>query len=262
VQAIELDRQQRHLEALDDRSFLRELGTWLMLAEEGRSSGWVLADLRAEYTRTLDAYLRADDETLLLLVDIRDQIARLSGRPVMRWTCEPPTDEGTGRAHALVTSLRREFRTLRDEGGEPARPLADLARDFEQIAAQHRRRHSSFVGLLHGSASGSLRRLDWLAEEIELRQPLESTREGPSEGTLEDALASVRPLLRAAVSRRVELTPSERRQLAHIVTGARVDAARVHERVMRRAHAEEWSVQRHLGAEVGNSRRRARGRCS
>jgi hypothetical protein len=268
VQAGELERRSRHLEALDDASFLGHLGAWLAFADQDPASSRVLAELRAEYMRMLDRHQSDDEDALLDLVDIREQLAALTGIELEPQPQPPvPAAEGTSRAHPLIDPLRRELRLLRAAAAAEgkAAQFTELTRRFDDVAQTHDRRHRDFIALLHTSASGSLRRLDWLAGEIAcdpLSDPFARCLAGGAPGAaLMAAMACVRPLLQAALSDQADLTPSERRQVGHIVAGARIDAVRVHERVLRRART-DTSAHRHVRAGIGVPVHRARGGCA
>ena len=265
MQVGELERRSRHLEALDDASFLRELGAWLAFADQEPASGRVLAELRGQYLGMLYDHQRHDEDTLLGLLDVREQLAALAGMEL-----EPrlpaPAAEGTSRAHALIEVLRRELRQLRMAAtaeGDRARFVV-LTGCFDALAARHTRRHRDFIALLHTSACGSLRRLDWLADEVVHRRlsryPVENSA-GDPDGALGTALASVRPLLDAALSEQPDLTPSEQRQLGHIAEGARIDAARVQDRVRRRTRAAVVARHHYERSNLGAVMHRARGCC-
>jgi hypothetical protein len=266
VQAGELERRSRHLEALDDASFLGQLGAWLAFADRDPVSRRVLAELRAEYMRMLDRHQSDDEDALLDLLDIREQLAALTG---IEPQAQPPVPgvEGTSRAHPLIEPLRRDLRLLPATAAAAgkAAPLAELTRRFDDVAQTHGRRHRDFIALLHESASGALRRLDWLAGEIacdQLSDPLaRCLADGGPDAALMAAMACVRPLLQAALSDEGDLKPSERRQVGLIVAGARMDAARVHERMLRRART-DVAAHRHVRADIRVALHRARGGCA
>jgi hypothetical protein len=222
----------RDLDRLEDRRFLRALGPWLDAAEDDPSCARVLAELRREYERTLLDYHRHDHSAVLRAIDLRERATGVpQPRPASR--PEPEADEGPGRAHALLSAARRDLRRLRD--AEPSAAVADASRRLDELARAHTRLHREFIGRLHNSAAGSLRRLDWLAEETATcsRPALEVDEPGDAaDAALKAALASVRPLLRSALGGRRDLTESEHRQLRHIVAGARADVVRVREHVM------------------------------
>jgi hypothetical protein len=115
-----------------------------------------------------------------------------------------------------------------------ARVLARLRAEYDSAIAAHeirRGRERELVAWLHDSAAGSLRRLEWLVDEMAPTPYALHLLAAPAGGALRAALASVRPLLRGALNGRRELSASERRQLGHIVGAARADAARVQDRL-------------------------------
>jgi hypothetical protein len=148
---------------------------------------------------------------MLWLIDIRDRLGHADA--------SLPAD-----ARVLIAELRREL-------SNPTAPR-DLRRRFDDLAAAHARRQRELVAALHDSAAGSLRRLEWLVDEMAPVPHALHLLAAPPGGALRAALASVRPLLRGALSGRRELSASERRQLGHIVAAARADAARVHDRLV------------------------------
>jgi hypothetical protein len=232
VHATELELHSRQLDGLDDRAFLRHMGAWLVTADHDDRSRRALAALREQYARTLADERRADAVTVRGLRRLREQL----GVPI-----EHAGHSGQ-RPHELISILRRELRHLRDTSQPET--TARLVDRFDAIVAAHDRRHRELMALLHESPCGSLRRLDWLADEMASRPRALPAEHGPPGAALQAALASVHPLLRAALATDGELTASEQRQLGHIVAAARVDAARVQDHVLRRARA---SVPRQRG---------------
>jgi hypothetical protein len=233
VHATELELHNRQLEGLDDRAFLHHVAAWLVMADHDDRSRRVMAALREQYTRTLAYHRRADEDTLRALRKVRDQVHLPA----------PHDDDAAQRPHELIVLLRRELQRRRETSPTPAASLS-IIRRFDRIVRTHDRRQRELIAVLHDSACGSLRRLDWLADEMASRPRTLLGLPGPPGGALQAALASVRPLVRAALAADRELTASEQRQLGHIVAAARVDAARVQARVLWRARA---SAPRHRG---------------
>lgn len=212
----ELQRHARGLEAADDRAFLRRLRAWLTLLEADPRSSALLADMRDEYVRALAAHRRDEDRTIARLEDMR----ALLGLPAQSASQALVEDlEAPGRARRLIALMRRELQT------------ADV-RELHELSIDHERRHGELIRFLHTAPCGALRRLDWLAEEIDLR----SRPALAAPGAIGAAFASIRPLLSAALAQR-DLTASQYRQLRHLVAGARADSAHVQERLARRTHA-------------------------
>jgi hypothetical protein len=236
VHATELELHNRQLDGLDDPAFLHHLAAWLVIADHDDRSRRVLAALRDQYGRTLADHRHADEETVLRLREVRELLRVPAPHDDQRDAGERPRE--------LIALLRRELRRLCETDPIPE-GYASLVPRFDQIVRTHDRRQRKLMDLLHDSACGSLRRLDWLADEMASRpRALLEPMPSPQGGALQAALASVRPLLRAALTPNGELTASEQRQLGHIVAAARVDAARVQARVLWRARA---SVPRQRG---------------
>jgi hypothetical protein len=224
VHATELELHNRQLEWLDDRAFLRHVAAWLVMADHDDRSRHVLAALREQYAHTMAEHRYANEDTVRALAEVRDRL-------LLRLPHDGNGDGGT-TPYELIVLLRREIRNLRG-----TKAGLSLTHRFDQIVRTHDRRQRELIAVLHDSVCGSLRRMDWLAGEMAWRPRALPEPVGPAGGALQAALASVRPLLEAALAPDSALTASEQRQLGHIVAAARVDAARVQARVLWRARA-------------------------
>jgi hypothetical protein len=232
VHTTELELHNRRLHGLDDRAFLRHVAAWLVTADHDDPSRRVLASLREQYARALADHRRADEDTVRQLLEVRETFRVRTGR-----------EDAHERPHELIVLLRRELRRLR-ETAPTSETFLSLTHRFDQIVGDHDSRRRELMAVLHDSPCGSLRRLDWLADEMASRPRAPLELPAAPGAALQAALASVRPLLKAALRADCELTASERRQVGHIVAVARADAARVQDEVLWRTRA---SVPRQRG---------------
>jgi hypothetical protein len=254
MRARELEPRQQHLTELDDVSFLRAVRQWLRAAEREPSTLRVLAELRDDYERDIDAYHRAEEDAEMALLDLTERLDALVDPD-----CRRPADDGSGRVLRLIANLRPRVRQL---AATTSAEAAAIERRLAQLTQEHARRHRQLIRLMHSSPEGSLRRLDWLVGELESPPRTRMLMPAAAEqSALFAAYESVQPLLRRALADPCQLTPSERRQLGHIVAAAREDADRVNAIVARQAAATERAAAGQARAHVSAQVQRQRDRC-